>query len=201
MTQTVGIRPGFSDPVMGAQRSFRAVLDAMSRPGVIRSTSTGNPPPVPLSEATAAICLGLVDHDTPLWLAPAFDRPEVTAFLRFHCGCAIIDRPADAAFAITTGADLPPLGDFALGDDAYPEHSTTVIVQVDGLGTDGGLTLSGPGIETTHRLTVEGVRAGLWDDWAANRELFPRGVDLILVHGAKLAALPRTVAVDTPKED
>ena len=138
---------------------------------------------------------------TPLWLAPELHHPSVAAFLKFHCGCAIVDQPADAAFAIAVGSTLPPLDTFALGDDAYPEHSTTVIVQVDGLAPDGGLTLSGPGIETYHWLAVSGLRDGIWAEWVTNQTLFPRGVDLILAHGAQLAALPRTVTVDAPKED
>lgn len=200
MADTVAIRPGFSDPVMDAQRGFRAVLEAMSRPGVIRSAATGNPPPASLAEATAAICLSLVDHDTPVWLASDFQTPEVMAFLKFHCGCGIVDNPDEAAFAISTNANLPPLNRFALGDDAYPENTTTVIVQIDGFDPGTTLSLSGPGIETTNELSVAGVRAGLWDEWAENRQLFPRGVDLILVHGETLTALPRTVSIDVLKE-
>lgn len=200
MAETIDIRPGFADPVMDAQRSFRAVLEAMARPGAIRSATMGNPPPDPLADATAAICLSLVDHDTPLWLSSDFKTPEVMAFLKFHCGCGIIDQPDEAVFAIATSAQLPALGSFALGDDAYPENTTTVIVQIDGFDMGTTLMLSGPGIETTQELSVAGVRTGLWDEWEENRQMFPRGVDLILVHGETLVALPRTVAIDASKE-
>jgi alpha-D-ribose 1-methylphosphonate 5-triphosphate synthase subunit PhnH len=32
--------------------------------------------------------------------------------------------------------------------------------------------------------------------WAANHALFPRGVDLVLCAGERLAALPRSVAIE-----
>jgi len=173
----------------------------MSRPGRIGILSDGLSPPAPLTMAAAALCLTLVDQDTPLWLAPAIATPEVAAFLRFHCGCRIVDDPAHAAFAVADGAKLPALDRFAAGDDAWPETSTTVIVQVDALSDGLGLSLAGPGIESVHRLAVDGLRNGVWAEWAANRSLFPRGIDLILVAERRIAALPRTTAVTPDPED
>lgn len=201
MTDSVDLRPGFADPVFGSQRAFRTVLEAMSRPGRIGTIADDLDPPAPLTVATAAICLALVDHDTPLWLAPDLHTPSAVAFLRFHCGCPIVDDPATAAFAIADAATVPSLDSFAPGDDAWPETSTTLIVQVPDLRPDGALTLSGPGIETAHRLGADGLRDGIWTEWTANRGLFPCGVDLILVTGRSLAALPRTTTVATGSED
>ena len=195
MADTIDIRPGFADPVIDSQLVCRAALDAMARPGRIAEVPDSLRPPAPLAVGTAAFCLALADHDTPLWLAPEFRTPTVTAFLRFHCGCPIVDDPALAAFAVAGGRGLPALGRFSAGDDAWPETSTTVIVQVDDLLDHGPLRLTGPGIETEHTLTVPGLRADIWDEWAANRELFPCGVDLVLVAGRRIAALPRTTAV------
>lgn len=197
MAETIDIRPGFADPVIGAQRVFRVVLDALARPGRIGTVAEQLEPPAPLDLGTAALCLTLADHDTPLWLAPEIRNPATTAFLRFHCGCPIVDDPAKAAFALAAAATVPALDRFAIGDDAWPETSTTLILQVDALTDGNGLQLSGPGIEREHRLAAAGVRAGLWDEWAANGALFPCGVDLVLVAGRRIAALPRTTAVRT----
>ena len=60
--------PGFTDPVTDAQATFRAVLDAMARPGTIHSAGECLAAPAPLDRATAAVLLTLVDHETPLWL-------------------------------------------------------------------------------------------------------------------------------------
>lgn len=201
MTGTLTLRPGFADPVIDSQRAFRIVLDAMARPGRIGTLADGLSPPAPLTVGAAALCLTLVDQDTPLWLAPGIGTPEVAAFLRFHCGCRIVNDPALAAFAVADGAELPALERFAAGDDAWPETSTTVIVQVDALSDSRGLSLTGPGIESLHRLSVDGLRTGIWAEWAANHALFPRGVDLILVAGRQVAALPRTTVVTPDPED
>lgn len=197
MADTIDIRPGFADPGLASQQVFRVVLEAMARPGRIGSLVDELAPPPPLSVAAAAICLTLADHDTPLWLSPDIATPAALAFLRFHCGCPIVDDPAGAAFAIASGAGLPALDRFGAGDDAWPETSTTVIVQVDALRPHGQLTLTGPGIQSEHGLAADGLRAGVWDEWEANRALFPRGIDLVLAAGREVAALPRTTAVRT----
>lgn len=195
MAPMTDIKPGFRDPVLDSQAVFRAVLDAMARPGRLQTVALLADAPAPLAPATAAICLALVDQDTPLWIAPDLRSQAAETFLKFHCGCPIMDDRAKAAFAIASSAKLPSLDGFAIGDDAYPETSTTVIVQTGGLSAGGGLTLSGPGIKDTHRLAVTGLRSGVWREWAENGLLFPCGIDLILVDGAALAALPRTTKV------
>jgi alpha-D-ribose 1-methylphosphonate 5-triphosphate synthase subunit PhnH len=102
-----------------------------------------------------------------------------------------------AAFVlIGDAATLPPLDGFALGSDSYPDRSATLVIEVTALDQDGGLRLSGPGIEDTARLGVTGLRPGFWAERAALAPLFPRGLDLILTCGDRLAAIPRTTSVE-----
>lgn len=201
MIDSTNLAPGFVDPVMEAQRTFRAALAAMSRPGRIHAAGTTLEPPSPLHAAAAAFCLALADHDTPVWLAPAVRNAETEAFLRFHCGCPIAGDPGQAAFAVCDAAGLPALDSFATGDDAYPETSTTVVVQLDGLSDAGPLSLTGPGIEEAHRLGVDGLRDGVWSEWADNRGLFPCGIDLVPVHRDRMAAIPRTTTVSADRRE
>ena len=52
--------------------------------------------PSPLHPVTAAVCLTLLDFDTPLWLDDAAARPEAVDWLKFHCGMPLAAEPARA---------------------------------------------------------------------------------------------------------
>jgi alpha-D-ribose 1-methylphosphonate 5-triphosphate synthase subunit PhnH len=189
--------PGFADTVLGTQETFRAVLDAMARPGQIVEAGAGLSPPAPLHAAAGAVALTLFDYDTPIWLDSRTETAALCAFLRFHCGCPLVDAPEDARFALV-GAPrlLPEIVAFDLGDDAFPERSATLILQTEGLTAGDGLRLTGPGIETEHRLKIAGLPSTFWRERARSQVLFPRGIDLILTDGDRLAALPRTTLVE-----
>jgi len=195
MEATPLLRPGFADPVIHAQGTFRMLLDAMSRPGSLHRLDMALEPPRRLAPATAAACLTLLDHDTPLWLDPRADDAEVWSFLRFHCGCPRAESGSAAAFAVVTGA-LPPLTDFAQGAHEYPDRSTTVIWQVEEVTAEGPLLLSGPGIQERASLGISPLPAGFKEAWRANRAAFPLGVDLIIAAGKTLAALPRSTRLE-----
>ena len=200
MTQ-VAPNTGLAEPVHGAQAVFRAVLQAMSRPGDVVDLSVSPDAPAPLNAAAAAVCLSLLDFETPLWVGGEGDLSLAQGYLAFHTGAPRVTDSAQADFALVTdGAALPPLDWFRTGTDELPEASTTVIVQVlDIVAAERGAaawTLTGPGIECATGLTVTGVRDDLPADLAHNAGLFPRGVDLIFCAGARLAALPRTTRVE-----
>jgi alpha-D-ribose 1-methylphosphonate 5-triphosphate synthase subunit PhnH len=189
------VQPAFADPVLDSQRVFRAVLDAMAHPGRVVSVAGPAAPP-PLGAATAAVCLTLLDFETAVWLDAAAATADVVAYLRFHCGAPLVDTPAAARFAVVADAErMPSLEAFEPGTDERPDLAATVLVQVAGLAGGRGLRLRGPGIEGEARLEVSG-RPGLGSALRANAARFPRGVDLVLCAGDRLAALPRTTRVE-----
>ena len=183
------LRAGFADPVLGAQACFRAVLDALAHPGRIMAAEAPDPP-APLDPATAAVLLTLVDAETPLWLDDA--AMPAREWIGFHCGSPLAVRGA-AAFGLAVGS--AEVTGFRTGRDDAPEDGATVILQVAALGRGQALRLSGPGLAAPGVLRVEGLNAGFVQAWAANHALFPRGVDVILCAGRRLAALPRTTWV------
>lgn len=179
-----------------SQQVFRAVLDAMSRPGKIQQVDASKAAfAAPLSTAAAEVCLALVDFEVTLWL----DETAAGAAkdIAFHCGCSMTSESQQAQFAvIANAAHLDDFGAFAIGTDEHPEHGATVIVEVSGLEENKGQALSGPGIDGVTHLEVSGVQSGFWAALAGNRALFPCGIDLILTCGERLAALPRSVRVE-----
>lgn len=189
---------GFVNPIHDAQRVFRGVMEAMSHPGKIVNLSDLPQAPEPLNCASAAICLSLVDFETPLWADAAIAaNSQAMNHLKFHCGCPVTSAPKEARTALISDArTLTTFDRFNIGSDERPDLSTTVIVQVEGLSNKGGVRLSGPGIKAVTRLAVEGVGASFWAALNANSHLFPRGVDLILTLDDAIACLPRTTRVE-----
>ncbi|WP_431269445.1 phosphonate C-P lyase system protein PhnH [Dankookia sp. P2] len=189
---TATLSAGFADPVLDAQACFRAVLDAMSRPGRVHRLPGLPELPAPLGRAAAAVLLTLADADTPVWLDAGV---AAGAWLRFHAGAPIVATPAEAAFLLASGPP-PALRDLAQGTEEEPHRSATLIIQVAGLEEGAGWRLTGPGIERAHHLRATGLPEGFTAEWQANRARFPCGVDLILCAGDRLAALPRTTALE-----
>ena len=184
--------PGFSDPVAGAQQSFRALLTAMSRPGSLHTLGTELTPPSCLDPATAAVLLTLTDNETTLWLDPALD--EARAWIAFHCGTAFAQSPEQATFLLTS--ELPDFDTLDAGTYEGPEESTTVITHVVEFGEGTAYRLSGPGLEQPAVVRIRGLPDGFAGIWAANHALYPRGVDLVLCAGTALTALPRSVTIE-----
>jgi alpha-D-ribose 1-methylphosphonate 5-triphosphate synthase subunit PhnH len=57
------------------------------------------------------------------------------------------------------------------------------------------LVLRGPGINDHWLAAPQGLPADFLAQWADNRVLFPRGVDLLLVSGGQVMGLPRTTRI------
>ena len=182
--------PGFADPVRDGQAVFRAVMDAMARPGRIHRVAAPLTPPAPLARATAAVLLTLVDGETPLWLDDG--AASAWEWVSFHCGA---HRAEMAAAHFAVALEPVALDGFHTGTDEEPEGSATVILQVAEFGGGETLRLRGPGLAAEGALAVDGLPAGFRAFWQANRRLFPRGIDVILCGGDEIAALPRTVEI------
>jgi alpha-D-ribose 1-methylphosphonate 5-triphosphate synthase subunit PhnH len=87
--------------------------------------------------------------------------------------------------------NLTPLDRFALGNNEYPDRSTTLILQVHSLTSGPAFELTGPGIDGAAVLQAT-IPANLLDQLEINATLFPRGIDAVLVHDDAIIAIPRT---------
>jgi len=192
---------GFADPVPSSQSVFRAVMNALARPGSIQTIADAMHAPLPLMQATAGVALTLFDHDTPVWLDDRFAADsEISAWLRFQSDAPLTSDTSRAAFAlIHNGANVPNFENFASGTPEHPDRSTTLVVQVDTLTEGPELVLRGPGIKGAASLRAGALPSNFVERLRANWASFPQGVDLLLVCGTELVALPRSTHV-TAKE-
>jgi alpha-D-ribose 1-methylphosphonate 5-triphosphate synthase subunit PhnH len=194
MTTVAELPAGFADKVLSAQSTFRSVMDAMARPGSIQRIAAVAGTPAAVMRGTAAIALTLFDHDTPVWLDQRMSAtPDVAKWLKFHTSAPVIADSAISSFAlIGDPQNLPALDRFAFGSDEYPDRSTTLILQVESLTQGPAFELRGPGIDGTAILQASLQPHDLFERLSINVTLFPRGIDVVLVHDDSIVAIPRT---------
>ncbi|MGF1873984.1 phosphonate C-P lyase system protein PhnH [Photobacterium frigidiphilum] len=206
------ISPAFSDAVHDSQICFRRLLKAMSEPGEcveldrINDRSNdhekGSGFGIMMSACTQTL-LTLADNTTPLWLSPSFIQDKaVIDNLTFHIGAQITQTADSAAFAavsyqdsVTTPWLTLPL---CIGNEEYPDRSTTVIVETDSLSNGVALTLTGPGIEQARDIHLGQLPDDLLNLLLQRQHLpsFPLGLDFIFVSGQHVIAIPRSTLLE-----
>ena len=191
----ISLASGFANPVFDSQSAFRRTMEALSRPGRVRTLGEGLSAETPLAPAAAAIILALCDFETPLYLSPSIAAtPGVAEFLRFHTDAPVVREPAHAAFAlIDLRANALDLSAYAQGTAEYPDRSTTLIVLCDSVEAGASMSLAGPGIAGMSEICVAPLPEGFAVQWAANRAAFPLGVDILFAAGDRVVALPRSI--------
>jgi len=186
---------GFANPVLDAQATFRSVLSALAEPGTLHGVATPAECCPGFSSAMTALALTLADFETPLWLDVG-SQSAAAAYLRFQTGAPVTAAVGGAAFAfITRPPAMLPLSAFAQGSLDYPDSSCTIVVDVRAIATTHGFRLTGPGIPGSRRLHVKPLPQTFAAEIAANRAVFPMGVDLLFCQDTMVAALPRTTVV------
>jgi alpha-D-ribose 1-methylphosphonate 5-triphosphate synthase subunit PhnH len=195
--------PGFNDPVHDAQRVFRALLDALSRPGTAVSLDAALPANHAMRDGLAgrvplaafASLLALTDYSTPVYL----DREDRTFAdaLRFHASAPLVSDRMQASFAyLDDVSNLPSLAAFSQGEPETPEQAATLFIRVPSLTEGEPLVWRGPGIDDARTVRIAGLARAFWRERAALTAHFPCGIDCYLVAGASLVGLPRTTIVE-----
>ncbi len=184
------LSPGFTS-LHEAQGCFRAVLAALSRPGLVQRTPALMPP-APLSPAAAAILLTLTDASVALALLEP--NVEVQAWLTFHTGVRFAAL-ANADFVMGKTAARPALSHLQQGSYDEPENGATLILDVPALGTGRRTRLTGPGIESEIFVNVP-LDDGFFAERAALYANAPCGVDILLCSGNELLGLPRSTLIE-----
>lgn len=161
--------------------TFEALLWAMSRPGEVRTL------PEP---GVDGVIETLIDLECSAYAESDGVRSRLAA-----SGALLTETLADATYVFVESLDdfATRLSGLNCGSAFYPDDGATLIVPV-AHGQGLRLRLTGPGIETSRDIAVE-VPAGFWS-WRAQLSLYPEGFDLILIHGASIIAIPRSIQVE-----
>jgi alpha-D-ribose 1-methylphosphonate 5-triphosphate synthase subunit PhnH len=182
-----------------AQRTFRAVLDALARPGVPAALPAGDVPPALLP------VLALADLDTPACVLGDTVDDETGGGAWAGALVTATSAPVVPLGAARLVAALRPLatgelGAVRTGSAAAPEEAALVALAVPAL--DGGppLALSGPGVDGTRTVAPRGLPADLVTARAATA--YPAGADMLLVapDGAVLG-IPRSTRIEPGIEE
>lgn len=202
------ITTAFPDAVHDSQHCFRQLLTALSEPGKLITLDRCSGFSSMHSAATQTL-LTLADITTPLWLSSSLaSQNALIDNLSFHCGISIEPSQEKASFAVVAEQDLAEFSwmdaAFYAGNEEYPDSSTTVIVELNSLSLASGTTasqvlrLTGPGIKTHVEIDSGCIPASLitFLEQRQDRYAFPLGIDLLLVSGEALLAIPRTTKIE-----
>lgn len=186
------IAPAFKAPVFDAAYAYRAILSALCRPGTVHDLPTPVDPPAPLCPALSAVLLTLCDFDTPIWWAPPFGD-DVKGWCAFHTGAPAAELSC-ASFVIAQVGAVPDLMALSAGTDERPDRSAMLVIGCERLGGK-DVMMTGPGIDGSVPFGSDALTPGFLNAWRVNGQRFPRGVDVILCAGARVAGLPRTTRI------
>jgi alpha-D-ribose 1-methylphosphonate 5-triphosphate synthase subunit PhnH len=177
------------DPVHDTRACFRALVDAMSRPGTVATA--------PTEPADHAVLSTLVDHEVT-----CFTPDETVRTALENEGRLTATEAERASIVHAPDPGECPVGDLRRGSLKEPSDGATVVYRVDGLEAsppgDAGtaLVVSGPGVPGRRRLAVEGLTPNDARELADAQSTYPRGVDAVLTTGRSIAAIPRSVALE-----
>jgi len=192
---TITQLPGFSHPVHDVQVTFRALMDALARPGKRQSISPDLALPEGINLSCAAACLTLLDLETQVWLQ-ANTRETIKNWLVFHTGCRLTTDLSQAEFAlILDSSKLSELSCFYPGTDEEPQTSTTLFLQINSLTGGQPVKLTGPGILGEIHISPI-LPSNFWNEWRKNHQTYPLGVDILLMAETEVIGLPRTVKAE-----
>lgn len=179
------------------QAAFRALLEAMARPGTVGRVEPherGGP-----FAAALALLQALVDHEVSFAVVPDLETAR-EPLLRYTGSRAF--PPGRADFLLCHGAGVAEgLRAARSGDLEYPDRGATVLAMVASVGDAPGagerLRLAGPGVPGSIDVWVDGFTAEHRSLFAERNRAVPNGVDAVLVAAdGRFTCLPRYTRIE-----
>ena len=180
----VNLAPIWKSQVQGY--IFRKLLDGFSFPGRIQEIGEliEN---INASEAILPVLL-----DSTVSLADPNEKISEESFAFLNCQKTVAEK---ARFIIADGK-LAPRFKPNSGSLMEPEMGATLILEINEIGAGKTIELSGPGIQTTTVIQIDGLNSEWLSEEIRQRSGFPRGVDLIICDENKFICIPRTTNLE-----
>lgn len=160
--------------------TFDALLWALSRPGMPRDIAP---------DAEAAIIDALIDRECKVYCADPVMMPLI-----LKTGALLADVcTADHAF-LGKLVDINVMDHLKAGSDLYPDDGATIVVKAQ-IGTGERLRLSGPGIDGSLEINIDGLPQGFWAK-RADCLRYPMGFDIFLIDAGRVIGLPRSTQIE-----
>lgn len=200
------VRETSFDEVHDGQATFRALLDAMSRPGRIFQAPAReySGAPTGITAHTLSVLKTFCDHRVSFSVADMSGREEWERYLAVNL--AAPSRPVDEGdYVIFDGAAYDEaFARLRRGSLEFPEASATAILAVERLDASSDLgqsacvlSVSGPGVDGSVSVRAHGLDRRYPQDRARSVMDFPLGIDLIFVDtAARVVGIPRTSRVE-----
>ncbi len=186
-----------------SQIAFSLLLDTLARPGEIRSLARVElPPGLP---APLVLPLALADVEVPVAVVAADPDSPWPALVADATGAPLVTPGMAAQVVLLDGFGPEDLLGLARGTDQDPDGGTRVAVACRALhpidaptaaattAPDVVVELSGPGVDGTRRLGLDGLDRAVLDAIAEACSRFPTGIDCWFVTPTgDVAAVPRS---------
>ncbi len=196
----------FND-VFDSQATYRALLDAMSRPGRVFQVPRRayGAPPAGFMPPALTILKTLCDHRVSFSIGRAEDRGEWIRYLEVNLSTPF-GSLEQADYALFDGSVFEEgFSGLKRGTLEFPEHSATALIGVRELAEEAAhrdegactLLLEGPGVKGRARLSAAGLHRRYVEERGRANRFFPMGIDIILADpGGRVAGIPRTSRVE-----
>lgn len=183
--------------VADTQKTYRKLLDSMSRPGKIVVLEEVDDHFVPCHEATFLTAMTLLDAEVSFHVVADQGLAKPIAEMTF----AKLEtaEKADYIFVPENAEEkeiLDAMKRCRVGTLGDPQDSATWIIEQKKMSNENELVLSGPGIKERASFQTE-LSHSFWEGRNDRVKEFPLGIDLIFTdRGRRLASIPRTTNVE-----
>ncbi len=174
---------------------FRALLEALARPGRIFCLPASALPSLSALERVAA---ALFDHRVGFALLGEAEADLASRIAR-ETGARPVPAEAANFLLVPSGDSRQEVLKARCGRPEYPDEGATILYGVTALAENGvppGPLLSGPGIRESARPGVAGLSVKEWDNLRLLNQEYPLGVDAFLVTLAgEVMGIPRSTRI------